>query len=113
TWEERVIDGAWSQYHDMQLADIDGDGNPELVTGKRYKAHNGNDPGDDGDVFICYYKFRDGGLYRHVVDCGDPAKGHSGVGIYLWLHDLSGNGLPDIVAPGKEGLYLFTNHGPE
>jgi hypothetical protein len=110
-WSEHVVDGAWSQYHDMQLADINGDGKPELVTGKRYMAHCGNDPGDDGDVFVCYYTFRDGRMYRHIIDCGDPAEGHSGVGIYFWLHDFSGNGLPDIVAPGKEGLYLFKNIG--
>ena len=111
SWAEHVIDGGWSQYHDMQLADIDGDGELELVTGKRYKAHNGNDPGDDGDVFVCYYKFRDGGMYRHIIDFGRPEDGHSGVGIYFWLADLSGNGLPDIIAPGKEGLYLFKNIG--
>jgi hypothetical protein len=108
TWTEHIIDGAWSQYHDMQLADINGDGELELVTGKRYMAHNGNDPGDDGEVFICYYSFRDKGLYRHIIDYGNPNEGHSGVGIYFWLEDISGNGRMDIVAPGKEGLYLFT-----
>jgi hypothetical protein len=106
-----VNDDGWSQYHDMQLADIDNDGRLELVTGKRYKAHNGNDPGDDGDVFTCYYKFRDNGLYRYVIDFSSPDAGHSGVGIYFWLADLDGSGFLDIVAPGKEGLYLFKNRG--
>jgi hypothetical protein len=108
-WTEHIIDGAWSQYHDLQLADVNGDGKPELVTGKRYMAHNGRDPGDDGEVFICYYTFRDGRMYRHIIDYGDPGDGHSGVGIYFWLADLNGDGRMDIVAPGKEGLYLFKN----
>ena len=108
-WKEHVIDGAWSQYHDMQLADINGDGALELVTGKRFMAHNGNDPGDNGEVFVCYYTFRDGCAYRHIIDYGRADEGHSGVGIYFWLADLDGNGKPDIVAPGKEGLYLFRN----
>jgi hypothetical protein len=107
-WTSHCLDGAWSQYHDMQLADIDGDSIPELVTGKRYKAHNGNDKGDADDVFVCYYKMKDGGFYRYVLDFGDPAEGHSGVGIYFWIADITGNGKPDIVAPGKEGLYIFT-----
>jgi len=107
-WERHVIDGAWSQYHDMQLIDIDGDGELELLTGKRYMAHNGNDPGDAEHVFICYYKFADKRMYRHIIEYGDPKNGASGVGIYFWTADLTGNGKPDIIAPGKEGLYLFT-----
>ena len=107
-WEKHVIDGAWSQYHDMQLLDINSDGRPELVTGKRYRAHNGNDPGDNGNVFICYYTFTDGRLYRHVIEYGDPQNGASGIGLRFDAADLSGNGRLDIVAPGKEGLYLFT-----
>jgi len=106
-----VIDSSWAQYHDIHLCDIDGDGQPELLTGKRYKAHNGNDAGDCDDVFVCYYKLKNGVFVRHVIDVGAPEDGHSGVGIYFETADLSGTGRPDIVAPGKEGLYLFKNMG--
>ena len=44
TWTRREIDRTAAQYHTMELADIDGDGEPELVTGKRYRAHCGHDP---------------------------------------------------------------------
>jgi len=108
TWEKNVIDAAWSQYHDLQLLDINNDGELELVTGKRYRAHNGGDPGDNEAVFICYYTFTDGRMYRHMIEYGDPLSGASGVGIYFWGADLNGNGKLDLVAPGKEGLYLFT-----
>jgi len=107
SWKKHVIDGAWSQYHDIQLADINNDGELELVTGKRYKAHNGNDPGDAREVFVCYYTFVDNTMYRHMVEYGDPENGASGAGIYFWTADVTGNGKLDIVAPGKEGLYLF------
>jgi len=106
-WEKHVIDGAWSQYHDMQLVDINNDGKLELLTGKRWMAHNGGDPGDAENTFVCYYTFTDGKMYRHIIDYGDPKNGGSGVGIYFWTADISGNGKLDIVAPGKEGLYLF------
>jgi len=109
TWKCHTIDSAWSQYHDMQMADIDGDGELELVTGKRWRAHCGNDPGDNEAVFTCYYKIKDGRFYRHIIDYGNPESGHSGVGIYFWLDDLTGNGKLDIIAPGKEGLYVFFN----
>ena len=104
-----VIDDQHAQYHDLQLCDIDGDGILELVTGKRYRAHCGNDPGDNDPVFIYSYKINQGAFDREVIEEGDATAGFSGVGIYFWLQDLTGNGLPDLVAPGKEGLYLFKN----
>ena len=110
-WVKHVIDSAWSQYHDMQLVDIDGDGELELLTGKRWRAHNGNDPGDDENVFVCYYKFNKEKceIYRHIIEYGDPKNGGTGVGIYFWTADLTGNGKLDIIAPGKEGLYILFN----
>lgn len=95
----------------MQLYDIDNDGELELVTGKRYRAHCGNDPGDNDPVNVSYFKIRGGAFEKYVIDYG-PAEEHSGVGIYFWLADLDGNGYADIIAPGKEGLYLFRNLGP-
>ena len=108
-----TIDTEQSQYHDMQLRDIDNDGKPELVTGSRYRAHNGNDPGEHNPIGTFYFTGVDGGKFERVtLDFGD-AREASGVGIYFWLHDLTGNGYPDIIAPGKEGLYLFENLGVE
>ena len=48
--------------------------------------------------------------FRHVVVDGDPPGSHHDITL---LHDLTGNGLPDIVAPGKDGLYVFYNEGFE
>ena len=60
TWEKHLIDKSWSQPHFMVMADIDNDGQKELVTGKRYYAHNGHDPGEDDAECIYYYKFDKG-----------------------------------------------------
>jgi hypothetical protein len=107
TWTQHVIDESSSQYHDMQLVDLDGDGRLELVTGKRYYAHNGHDPGAEDPVFVRYFRLDGKGTFTaHTIDYG-PAGQASGVGIYFWVEDLTGDGRPDIVAPGKEGLYLF------
>jgi len=110
SWIKHEIDCSGSQNHDMQLVDIDLDGVPELITGKRYRAHNDGDPGAFDPVGVYYYKLRDGQFEKHVIDYG-PAGEHSGLGIYFWVHDITGNGYPDIVAPGKEGLFLFENTG--
>ena len=112
TWIKHDIDTERSQYHDMRLDDIDNDGQPELITGKRYRAHCGNDPGSADPVGIYYFKINGGVFERHTLDYGAPGDGASGAGIYLWVEDLDGNGWKDIIAPGKEGLYLFKNLGP-
>ena len=107
------IDTICSQYHDLQLYDIDGDGELELVTGARYFAHNGNDPGEHNPIGTYIFKIKkvpSGEIVfdKNTLDYG-CAECTSGMGIYFWLADLTGNGMTDIVAPGKEGLYLFMN----
>ena len=44
SWLKHVIDDVWSQAHAMTLADLRGNGTIDLVTGKRYYAHE-HDPG--------------------------------------------------------------------
>ncbi len=109
-WVKHMISKKESQYHDLQLHDLDKDGELELVTGKRYRAHNGKDPGGDDPVGTYYFEINGGEFKRFTLDFG-PAEEHSGLGIYFWVADVDGNGWQDIVAPGKEGLYLFKNQG--
>jgi len=106
TWTEHPIDPDNSQYHDMQWIDIDGDGECELVTGKRYRAHCGADPGADDPIGIYYFKWNGESFTKQVIDYGS-VPGGAGCGIFFDTADLTGNGLPDIVAPGKDGLFLF------
>ena len=110
TWTQHVIDETASQYHDIQVADIDNDGKPEIITGKRYRAHNGNDPGSEDPVFVCYFKINNGTFEQHFIDRGAPGE-CSGTGIHFAIADLNANGNLDIVAPGKDGLFLFENLG--
>jgi hypothetical protein len=102
TWTKHEIDGSGSQFHDLWLVDLDRDGVPELVTGKRYRAHNDDDPGAHDPIGLYYYKIQSGQFQKHVIDFG-PAGTASGAGIYFWVQDLTGNGYPDIVAQGKDG----------
>ena len=110
-WIKHEIDPGRSQYHEMQLQDIDNDGTLELLTGKRYRAHAFHDPGSQDPLGLYYFKINKGEFKRYTVDYG-PADRASGAGIYLWVADIDGNGWKDIVAPGKEGMYLFRNFGP-
>jgi len=110
TWVEHPIDPFNSQYHNMQLCDIDCDGEMEVVTGKRYYAHNGSDPGADDPLGMYYFKWTGEGFSKQVIDYGPFGIG-KGCGINFEIADLNGNGRPDIIAPGKDGLCIFWNEG--
>jgi len=109
-WLRHPIDPYISQYHDMRWVDIDGDGENELVTGKRYRAHDGLDPGSGDDMGIYYFKWNGESFTKQIIDYG-PVGQASSCGIYFDVADLTGNGLLDVIAPGKDGLYVFFNEG--
>lgn len=111
-WTKHPIDPFFSQYHDMQWVDIDGDGICELVTGNRYRAHCGAEPGETDIAGIFYFKWNGESFTKNVIDYGNVPH-HSGTGIFFNVIDINGDGRLDIVAPGKEGLFLFINRGPE
>ena len=82
----------------------------ELVTGKRYRAHNDNDPGTFDPVGVYYFKWNGESFSKQVIDWG-PSRAGTGCGITFALADLRGTGRLDLVAPGKDGLYVFYNEG--
>lgn len=112
-WVLHVVDDAASQYHWMALADIDGDGENEIITGKRYKAHGDKDPGTFDPLVLSYYKpDHKGRLIRYIIDHGD-ASSSCGIGMDPKAGDFFGNGRVDILAPGVDGLAIYENLGSE
>lgn len=112
-WTKHPIDPFNAQYHDIQWVDIDGDGQPELVTGKRHRAHCGGEAGEWDDMGVYYFKWTGEGFAKQVVAYGGIGNGGKGVGIYFQVADLWNSGRKDIIAPGKEGLVIFQNLGAE
>ncbi|MBZ5564405.1 MAG: VCBS repeat-containing protein [Acidobacteriia bacterium] len=108
TWEKHVIDNAWSQAHAVTIADLNGDGRPELITGKRYYAHE-HDPGANEPLGVYWYEMlRDGEKVqwkRHIIDYSSRAGG----GMQIPVADIDGDGDLDFVVAGKSGLFLFEN----
>ncbi len=107
TWEKYLIDDSWSQPHFMLMADLDNDDQDELVTGKRYYAHNGNDPGENDPRCVYNYDFDPAAKKwtRNVMHEG----GTVAFGINTFAADIDADGDLDVVGPGKSGLYLFEN----
>ena len=58
TWTRRPIDIAWSQGHASTLVDLNGDGQLDFVTGKRFMAHNGTDPGEREPLGVYWFEHK-------------------------------------------------------
>ncbi len=130
-WSKQVIDDTFSQVHTLIFANIDGEGEQELITGKRVYAHE-VEPGDTRPAVVFNYQFdRDTSKWiKHVIFHGDPAldapadakdrwalkdfpPGSAGTGLQMAAIDIDADGDIDLVCPGKSGLYLFENLGAE
>ena len=108
---KHAIDPFQSQYHTMEWADIDNDGQMELITGKRYRAHNGRDPGDNDSPGLYYFKWNGESFTKNIISYGPFGVG-KGAGIFLSIADLHKTGRKDIIVAGKDGLCVFFNEAP-
>jgi len=103
-WKLHDIYHGFSESHSLALADINGDGHPDLVTGKRYFAENGRDTGSYEPCVIYWFEYKPGKVpvwVPHQID------DDSGVGLQVLVKDLNKDGLPDIVVSNKRGVFWF------
>ncbi len=101
-----VISTTTAQTHASIMADLNGDGIEEYITGKRFLAHNGNDAGDGDTPYLLYLEFTPNGppYYKeHIID------NDSGAGLNIMVQDMNGDQKPDIVIANKNGVFLFEN----
>jgi hypothetical protein len=98
------INKSFSQTHALALSDINGDGYPDLVTGKRYYAHLGHDPAAHEPSVLYWFEYKSGKSPQwmpHLID------DNSGVGLLVLVKDMNQDGLPDIVVANKKGVFIF------
>lgn len=104
-WTAHEIDRSISQLHAVHLAELNRDGLPDIVTGKRFWAHRHNDDGiDDPAVLVWFEMKREAGHPRWIRHDIDRA---SGVGLHVFIGDINGDGLTDIATSNKKGVHLF------
>jgi putative heme-binding domain-containing protein len=107
-WRRHVIDQSWSQAHALAWEDLDNDGVPELITGKRYYAHSGKDPGAEDPIVLAAYAWdrKAASFRKHEIH-----RGQAGTGLQIRVADLDGNGWKDLAVPGKSGTHILWNRG--
>ncbi len=138
-WLRHTIDESFSQSHALLLKDIDGDGVPELITGKRYRGHSGGDPGSYDPVVVYAYKLPTKAQFTSAKGHGhaklseavkstsgsmqlseggdDPVftryalsvNGTASAGTQFIAADLDHDGDVDLASAGKLGVHVLEN----
>ena len=106
TWAQHLIDSKWSRSHASVLADVNGDGQIDFVTGARFMGRN---VAETEPLALYWYEFRAASgrveWVRHDISVG----GDAGAGLQIAAADVDNDGDVDLVSGGKSGLFLMIN----
>ena len=87
---------------------MNGDGEKDMVTGKRFFAHNGNDPGGNDKIVMHWYEIkREKGKAPSFVSHEIVAGRGTGIGTQFQIADINGDKKPDIVLSNKSGVNVL------
>jgi hypothetical protein len=125
TWVEHVImdnfatknagNVTFTEPHALTIADIDGDGIKDIVTGKRHWAHleSYSDPDPMGPAVLYWYRtVRRAGAPGGAEFVPELIHNRSGVGSMVTAADINKDGAPDILVGTNRGGYIFLNRAP-
>ena len=106
-FKTHLMSNTTAQTHSSIMVDLNGDGRKDYITGKRFLAHHGRDPGDSDAAILLWLEFSPGKepYYKeHRIDSD------SGAGLNIVAQDMNGDRKPDIVTANKNGVFLFENN---
>ena len=86
------------------MEDINGDGQPDLITGKRYFAHNGGDSGGYEPAVLYWFEYKTGKIPQWILHLIDS---NWGVGLSIVVKDINKDKKTDIIVSNKKGVFFF------
>lgn len=107
---KNVGDITFSELHGSTSADMDGDGVPDFVVGKRFWSHlenyNGPDPYGAAVLYV-YRTVRNPKAEGGAEFVPELVHNRSGVGSAFQVADLNKDGALDIITSGNRGTFVF------
>ena len=103
-------DVTFSQPHASTIGDMDGDGIPDLIIGKRHYSHqeSWSDPDPYGAAVLYVYRtVRDPKAPGGALFVPELINNRSGVGSHLAVADVNKDGVLDILTSGTRGTFVF------
>jgi hypothetical protein len=110
TQKENAGGVVFSEPHGTAFADINGDGIPDFIVGKRYLSHVNTylDPDSFGQPVLYAYKVvRKASAPGGAEFVPELIDNESGAGSDLLATDLNKDGAIDIVTPTRFGTFIF------
>jgi hypothetical protein len=105
-------DVTFSELHALVYADIDGDGIPDIIVGKRLYSHLESylDPNPYGPAVLYWYRtVRDPSAPGGARFVPELIHNRSGVGSHFEAVDLNHDGAMDIITSTDKGTFIFWN----
>jgi hypothetical protein len=99
----------FSELHSLNLADIDGDGLKDIVTGKRFWAHGPTGDAEPNAAAVLYWFKLVRGPDKSVDFIPYLVDDNSGIGTQVVARDFTGDKKPDIVVGNKKGTFVFVH----